>query len=168
MRESSVFEGIHVVAKFYLSKDPEGEYSCISRTLGKFSIIHYDYKEMVGNKELWVCRIMGEIKPQKNYGALILKPVEKIEDTSIRKIIPGFYNVQKIGRAALVTPNTDPDKFWMISSNTRQLFSKRYYATIVPIAYKSGCYEPEELEELDRISDHPWSRFDFGKEAKKK
>ena len=68
--------------------------------------------------------------------------------------------MQRIGRAALVTPNTDPEKMWMISAGTRQLFAKRYYATIVPIAYNSSFYDSDELEDLDNIQDNTWHKYE--------
>ena len=145
MKSRSVFEGVYVVAKFFLSKSPEGSMNCISRTLGKFSIVDKNYDGEVGNKEVWICKIVKEIQPQKNSGAFILRPIEKIDGMKVRKIIPGFYEVQTTGRAALVMPNTNPEDYWILSKTTRQIFSKKYYAVIVPIAYSEN--KAEEIVE---------------------
>lgn len=110
--------------------------NCISRTLGKFSIVDHDHKSKVQAKDIWLCQIVKEIHPGQNKGAFILRPVEKIDPENIRKIIPGFYNIQTINRAAIITPNTDPNDFWLLSKATRQIFSKKYYAVVVPIQYQ--------------------------------
>lgn len=135
--KKSAFEGVYVVAKFFLSKAPDGSVNCISRTLGKFSIIDKAFQGKVENKEVWVCRIIREIKPGQNQGAFILLPVEKVVDpqAQIRKLIPGFYDSETVEGAALITPNTEPSEFWMLSKATRQIFSKKYYAVIIPIAF---------------------------------
>ena len=132
----SIFEGIYVVAKFFLSKSPDGKMNCISRTLGKFSIIDNVFQGKVEHKDIWVCRVSRELRPAQNTGAFILTPIEKISPEIIRKIIPGFYDIQVVDKVALITPNTDPGDFWMLSKATRQIFSKKYYAVIVPIAYQ--------------------------------
>lgn len=134
-RNKSLFEGVYVVAKFFLSKAPDGKLNCISRTLGKFSIIHKDYEGIVENQEIWVCKILKEIKPNENNGAFVLKPVEKIKDTRLRKIIPGFYEVHPAGKAALIVPNTDPADCWMLSAATRKIYAKKYHAVVVAVAY---------------------------------
>ena len=136
--KKSPFEGIFVVAKFFPSKSPQGKLTFISRTLGKFSVVDRSFEGTIENQDIWVCKIIKEINPKKNTGAFILLPVKKVEDTEtkIRKIIPGFYDVESVGKAALVTPNTDPADYWILSKSTRQIFSKRYYAVVVPIQFE--------------------------------
>lgn len=138
MSDRSTFEGLYVIAKFYMSKAPDGVVHCISRTLGKLSIIDAAQSNRVQHKEVWVCRIQKEIKPGLNRGAFILEAIKKVEDpeAQIRKIIPGFYDLQAVGKAAMVRPNSDPDAFWMLSKVTRQIFSNKYYAVVVPIDYQ--------------------------------
>lgn len=134
-RERSIFEGVYVVAKFYLSKAPNGRLNCISRTLGKFSILDRNFNGEVGDQDIWVCRIVREVNPGRSQGFFILFPLEKISIEQVKKIIPGFYDARPIGRAISIVPNTDPQDFWMLSSGTRKIFSKRYYAVVCPIAY---------------------------------
>jgi hypothetical protein len=134
-RDRSIFEGVCVVAKFYLSKAPNGKMHCISRTLGKFSILDRNFNGTVNDQDIWVCRIVKEINPGKNQGTFVLYPLELIDIDQVKKIIPGFYDARPIGRAISIIPNTDPQDFWMLSSCTRKIFSKRYYAVVVPIAY---------------------------------
>ena len=137
-RKSTVsrYKGLYVVAKFYLSKAPDGKLNCISRTLGKFSILDTVDEEKVGNHDVWICKILREIKPNENEGAFVLRPLEKIDaDKRIRKLIPGFFKIKKVAGAALIIPNTDPADCWILSKRTREVFSKKHYALIVPIAY---------------------------------
>jgi hypothetical protein len=144
----SLFENIYVVAKFFMSKAPNGSLNCISRTLGKFSIVDHAFQGKVDHQDIWVCRVTREIKPGQNSGAFVLMPIEKVDPVKIRKIIPGFYDLQKAGKAALVVPNTEPNALWMLSKATRQIFAKKYYAVIVPIAYvgKPDSVMPSEEE----------------------
>ena len=132
---TSYFDGVYVVAKFFMSKAPDGTFNCISRSLGKFSIIDRSFAGKVSCQDVWICKIMREIKPGQNSGAFVLRPIEKIEIEKVRKIIPGFYEIQVVGRAVCIIPNTDPADCWMLSKATRQIFAKKHYAVIVPIAY---------------------------------
>ena len=135
LRKKSSFLGVYVVAKFFLSKAPDGKLNCISRSLGKFSVIDRRYDNIVDNQEFWISKIVKEIKPGENNGAFILRPVEKIQTNRVRKIIPGFYDLHSTGGAALVVPNTDPADYWVLSTSTRRIYAKKYYAVVVPIAY---------------------------------
>jgi hypothetical protein len=136
---ASPFEGLFIVAKFYLSKAPDGSIKSVSRTLGKFGILENSTKDLVGDREVWVCQIQKEIKPDRNHGAFILKPFQKVEnpDTQLRKLIPGFYEQEIVGKTVILHPNSDAGHFWILSSTTRQIFSKKYNAVIVPI-----CFQP--------------------------
>lgn len=147
----SPFEGIYVIAKFYYSKAPDGSSKLISRSLGKFGILDrlaVRSKE-VGNREVWLSKISGEIYPGKNHGAFLLCPKVKVEDpdTQLFKLIPGFFTVTPHGSSALLTPNSDPDKFWILSHGTRKIFSHKYHTMIVPIAYREDSYEGENQED---------------------
>lgn len=132
----SRYEGLYVVAKFFLSKAPDGKLNCISRTLGKFSILNTCDEDRVDDQDVWVCKILRELKPNAKGGAFVLKPLEKIDaDKRIRKIIPGFYDVREDYGAVLLLPNTDPADYWILSKGTREIFSKKYHTVIVPITY---------------------------------
>lgn len=152
LRERSIFEGVYVVAKFYLSKAPNGKMHCISRTLGKFSILDRNFDGMVQDQDIWVCKITKEINPGRNQGTFVLFPIELINIENVRKIIPGFYDARPIGRAISIIPNTDPNEFWMLSSGTRKIFSKRYYAVVVPIAY-TGIKKQKPIYHLEKPED---------------
>lgn len=133
------FEGVMVVAKWFYSKAPDGTMQCISRTLGKFSVLERGEDgspSAVENYSIWLCRIVKEIRPGQNNGAFILKPVHRIDPNQIRKIIPGFYDLSVRDKVAIIRPNSDPGDYWMLSKATRQIFSKKYNAVIVPIGHK--------------------------------
>lgn len=148
---TSYFDGVYVVAKFFMSKAPDGSFNCISRSLGKFSIIDRAFAGTVNCQDVWLCKVMRELKPGQNNGAFVLRPIEKVPIDKVRKIIPGFYDVQTIGKAVCIVPNTDPSDCWMLSKATRQIFARRHYAVIVPIAYneiKKPESEPAPKEGL--------------------
>jgi hypothetical protein len=153
MSDRSPFEGLYVIAKFYMSKAPDGTIHCISRSLGKLSIVEPAQESKVKHKEVWLCRIQKEIKPGLNRGAFILDAIKKVEDpeAQIKKIIPGFYDLQAVGKAAMVRPNSDPDAYWMLSKVTRQIFSSKYYAVVVPIQYQPDgtVFDIENEEETE-------------------
>lgn len=138
------FDGLYVVAKFYLSRHPSGVYRCISRSLGKFSIVDKDFQGKVEHKEVWVCRITREIRPGENSAAFVLMPIKKLDNPSdqLRKLIPGFYEVLPKQGAALIIPQQDPEAYWILSRTTRSLFTN-YYAVIVPIEHKEETTKEE-------------------------
>lgn len=127
--------GLHILAKFFLSKSPDGQTNCISRTLGKFGIVDKSCSIEVNHQDIWVCEITKEIKSGQNNGAFVLWPKQKIDPSRIRKLIPGFYETKTEGKAVLIYPTTDASDYWMISKKTRQLFSKKFYAVVVPVEY---------------------------------
>lgn len=138
--KASPFAGVQVVAKWFFSKAPDGTMQCISRTLGKFSVLERQpdgSPSTVENYSVWVCEIVKEIRPGQNNGAFILRPIKKIDPSGIRKLIPGFYDLSIRDKVAVIKPNSDPEDYWMLSKATRQIFSKKYNAVIVPI---NGSY----------------------------
>lgn len=143
-----------MVAKFYLSRHPAGYYRCISRTLGKFGIVDKDFQGKVEHWDVWVCRITREIRPGKPSAAFVLMPVKKVEKPSeqLRKLIPGFYDVQNRDGAALILPTTEPGAYWILSRATRSLFDK-YYAVVVPVEYR---------EEAQNAIETPTESVDYG------
>ena len=153
----SIFEGVYTLAKFYLSRSPSGKMNCISRTLGKFSIIDKEFEGVINDQDIWVCKVIKEIHPGKNIGAFVLRPIELVDIDRIKKIIPGFYDVQVMENAINIIPNIDPHDFWMLSKTTRKIFSKKYYAVIVPLAYREK-EEPKQkynIEKPEMISVEP-------------
>lgn len=153
----SLFEGVYVIAKFYYSKAPDGTSKLISRSLGKFGILDRVAVKSreVDNKDVWLSRIAGEIYPGKNHGAFLLSPVTKIEDpdTQLLKLIPGFFSVVARGSTALLTPNSDPDKYWILSHGTRKIFSHKYHTMVVPISYAAAeeATLESENQEIGRV-----------------
>ena len=89
-------------------------------------------------------KIIKEIKPRQNNGAFVLRPIELVDPDNVKKIIPGFYDAQPMGKVISIMPNLDPSDYWMLSRNTRKIFSKKYYAVVVPIAYKNRNEDDEE------------------------
>jgi len=128
----SYFNGLYVVAKFYHSKSPEGRMLPISRTLGKLGIVPAEHEEKIKDQDIWLCQIQEESKPGINAGAFILSPVKQIDPSRIRKLIPGFYDVHPVGKAALIVPKTDAEHYWILSKATRRMFSEKYHAVVVP------------------------------------
>jgi hypothetical protein len=136
--QSSPFEGLYVVAKFYMSRAPDGSFGFISRTLGKLSVLDESVEHQVRNKEFWVSKIVREAWPGLNRGAFVLRPVKRVEPVpeALHKLIPGFYTEEAIGKAVVLHPKDDPAKYWIVSHTTRSIFSKRYHAIIVPVAFQ--------------------------------
>lgn len=134
----SPFEGLFVVAKFFNSKAPNGDFNCISRTLGKLSIIAKAFNGKVQDREVWISQIVCEIKPGQNQGNFVLMPHQKIEDIGkLRKLIPGFYDLEPLGKSAILRPKSDPQDLWVLSKATRQLYNRKYNAVVVPIQFLS-------------------------------
>ncbi len=133
MSESSVV-GLQVIAKFFLSKDPNDEYKCISRTLGKLAIADSSSEKVVQDQEIWLCSISHETKPGKNRGVFILNPMEKVDPKDVKKLIPGFYyEPTAIGKTLIVKPKEEETaSFWMLSKETRRAYSDRFHTVIVP------------------------------------
>ena len=144
------FNGLHIVAKFFLSKAPSGETSFITRTLGKLGLLDNQFKGTVQDQEMWLCEIKKEIMPRQSKGAFILMPVQRLEPSSIKKIIPGFYDYEKVDGVAVVKPNSEPNNYWILSKVTRQIFEKKHRAIIVPIEYKSESAEVENAGETNQ------------------
>lgn len=160
-KHRSIFEGVYTLAKFYLSRSPQGRMSCVSRSLGKFSIIDNNFTGTVNDQDIWVCRVVKEIHPRQNIGAFVLWPVELVDKDNIKKIIPGFYDAQPMGRAISIIPNTDPHDYWMLSKMTRKIFSKKFYAVVVPIAYKEKEKKSKTEYQIEQPETLPATNFEY-------
>jgi len=155
-KNRSIFEGVYTLAKFYISRSPTGNMNCVSRSLGKFSIIDKNFNGTVSDQDIWVCKVVKEIHPRQNVGAFVLWPVELVDVDKIKKIIPGFYDAQPMGKAISIIPNTDPHDYWMLSKLTRKIFSKKFYAVVVPIAYREkNSNPPEEYNQKQYLLEQP-------------
>lgn len=143
------FVGLYIVAKFFLSKDPKGNEQFITRSLGKLGLLDRQFKGGMNHQELWISQITKEIMPRASSGAFILMPIKKIDPVLVKKIIPGFYNYEKVGGVAIVRPNENPKDYWILSKMTRQIFAK-HRAVIVPIEYKEEVSEtvPQVIEQV--------------------
>lgn len=145
--ESSSLIGLQVVAKFFMSKDPKDQYKCISRTLGKLSIADSNSEKSVEDQEIWLCKVVHETHAGRNYGVFILEPVEKVEPTQVKKLIPGFYyEPTAIGKTLLVKPKEN-NSYWMLSKETRKAYSERYHTIIVPHTFNEERDESESQED---------------------
>lgn len=151
--EQSIFTDLIVLAKFYRSKAPNGDYNFISRTLGKISLIEAEDQEILTDQDIWLCRIMKEVKPRTNQGAFILKPLKKVDPTLIKKLIPGFYEAKEVENAVVIYPNENKEGLWLISKKSREIFSRKCNSLIVPFQGdldKIEClYQKDLNEELD-------------------
>lgn len=144
----SSFSGVNVVAKFFLSKDPSSSYRCISRTLGKLAIPESANEQLVQDQDIWLCKIVQETKPGKNFGVFILEPLEKIDPNNVKKLIPGFYyEPTAIGKSLIIKPKEESQSYyWMLSKDTRRAYSDRYHTLIVPCGVEPESNESESQE----------------------
>lgn len=156
--EQSIFTDLIVLAKFYRSKAPNGDYNFISRTLGKISLVEAEDQEILEDQDIWLSRIIKEVKPNTNQGAFILKPLKKVEPKLIKKLIPGFYESKEVGNAVVIYPNENKELLWLISKPTREIFSRKFSSLIVPFQgnlddveclYQKGLQEELDVEEKE-------------------
>ncbi len=126
-------KGIKVVLKFFHSIDPNGNVKLISRTMGKLALIENQYQGQVNDDEFWLCEIEKEIGSNKNRGAFLVRPIDKIEVEKIKKLLPNFYSIIEHGKTAFLYPKNQPKEPWILSANTRKIFNDKYTSVIVPI-----------------------------------
>lgn len=123
-----------VVLKFFSSKGPNGNTKLVSRTMGKLSLIEESSANIVKDQEIWICEIEKEIHPNRNHGVFLVKPLKIVKPESIKKLIPGFYSNISYEKTMFLYPKNFPSDPWLLSINTRKVFSK-YTSVIIPIEY---------------------------------
>ena len=148
--EQSIFKDLIVLAKFYRSKAPNGDYNFISRTLGKISLVESEDQEILQEQDMWLCRIVKEVKPNTNQGAFIVKPLKKVDPKGVKKLIPGFYEEKAIENAVVLYPNENKEALWLVSKPTREIFSRRFSSLIVPYQGNLDAVECLYQKELQR------------------
>lgn len=84
--------GVITLAKYHHNKDSESINKIVTRTLGKFGIIHKDYKgEMPKEDEFWLTKIVDNIRPTEHQGCFIIEPLKKVDYSEVGKLLQGMY-----------------------------------------------------------------------------
>lgn len=118
------------ILKFFPSKNHVGNYSLISRTMGKISIP--SRAPDLTKSPFWKCRIISEKNHGSPSGYFIVEPLEPIDPLSIRKLIAGFFKLEEEGSHLFFLPLIEPEANWILHKDTKAAFSRKGCSTIVP------------------------------------
>jgi hypothetical protein len=94
----------------YKEKTTDNENEVISRTMLKIAVVSRHYRQKHGpekmpkNGELWKCKVVKEINSGKNKGCFVVEPIERIADTDIVHLIPGWYDTKVVNGRLLIIP----------------------------------------------------------------
>jgi len=102
--------GCQVIVKFFKNSYDNNINQLITRTMGKVGVIDKDYiqsgNEMPCEGEFWKVDIVKETNPGKPYGCFILKPICKVDPSSLFKLLPGMYEEVQSNGSLIIIPKT--------------------------------------------------------------
>lgn len=106
MEETNKASGKIIIVKFFSNLNSTNSSKLITKTLGKVGFIAKRYRgELPLDEEFWKCRIYDEIQPGQKKGCWLLEPVEKVAETEIQRLVPGFYEEKLEGGVLYIFPN---------------------------------------------------------------
>lgn len=111
MEEHSIVEGKVCIVKFHENRDRDNRNGLITRSLGKFGVIHtawYEDKrpdQCPQKSEFWKVRVVKEIGVGHREGCFVLHPLERVHVVDVKKLIPGMYTQEFRNQVLIVLPN---------------------------------------------------------------
>jgi hypothetical protein len=97
----------------------------ITRTLGKVGVINSQYRgDMPKHNELWLSVIIKENCPGNNTGCFILEPINRLDSSSVDRLIPGMYTEEYKDKILFIYPkklkdNDGDDIYWILPMTHR-------------------------------------------------
>lgn len=79
-----------VIVKFF-NNAVHNYNSVVTRTLKKIGVIDRNIKNEIQDGEFWKVKILKEVCQNQTKGCFILEPLEKVESSSIIRLVPGMY-----------------------------------------------------------------------------
>tara|TARA_R100000656_G_scaffold104176_1_gene76169 strand:+ start:203147 stop:203551 length:405 start_codon:yes stop_codon:yes gene_type:complete len=102
----------------------------------KIAVVSRYYKErnsgkrMPAHGELWKCRIVKELQSGENRGLFIVEPIEQVSETSIIRLIPGWYDT-KLVRGRLIVIPRKPGENWIMPLTHKRIMAEENNAYCV-------------------------------------
>lgn len=126
-----------ILAKFIHNDNPRSTNVLITRTLGKFGVLHRESIEQMQQKpranEWWYCEIVKETGAGTDRGCWVLKPIKRVEmvekhgfrDNDITYLFPNMYTAQRQGNVLLLYPKRMGPN-WICPSSMRQHLMRQH------------------------------------------
>lgn len=127
------------LVKFISNNNPRSTNLLVTRTLGKFGVLHREsvskMVEKPGPNEWWYCEVIKETGAGTDRGCWVLKPLHKIgyverggfRENDITYLLPNMYTARKKGNVLLLYPKREGPN-WICFGKMRQHLMKRQRA----------------------------------------
>ena len=125
------------LAKFIANDNPQSTNMLITRTLGKFGVLHRDSVAKLVQKpqanEWWYCNVVRETSASTERGCWVLAPIRKIgiverdgfRENNITYLLPNMFRKERKGNVLLLHP-TSAGPHWICSNKMRQHLMRRH------------------------------------------
>lgn len=125
------------LAKFIHNDNPQSTNLLITRTFGKFGVLHRKSVATMQRKpranEWWYCQVVQETGADTERGCWILKPIQKIgiverdgaRENDITYLLPNMYEPRKVGNVLLLYPKRGGPN-WICPNHMRQHLMRRH------------------------------------------
>jgi len=124
--------GVLTIAKFHTNRDSDSRNKVVTRTLGKFGVLHKFYEGIQPKEdEFWICRIIDNVRPNDRQGCFVLEPVKKVDyTTEVGKLMKGMYDeiVPENNKQLIYVKPKEKFKnhVWQLSLDDRKQFNGRH------------------------------------------
>jgi hypothetical protein len=124
--------GCIVVVKFFLNNDKISRNEIITRSLGKIGVVNSLHDgSSPQNAEFWKCEVLRETHVGCNKGCFVLAPLERLEEETITRLLPGLYTETMHSGILIIKPKK-LGHHWILPLIHRQCI-KDVYAVIVDV-----------------------------------
>ena len=125
------------LAKFIHNDNPRSTNLLITRTLGKFGVLHRESVAKMPIKpqanEWWYCNVVRETGASTERGCWVLAPTKKLgtvvrdgfRDNDITYLLPNMFRCERRANALLLYPTREGPN-WICSRGVRQHLMRRY------------------------------------------
>lgn len=125
------------LVKFIRNDNPRSTNLLITRTLGKYGVLHRESVESMRedkpqHNEWWYCEVVKETSAGTDKGTWVLKPIKRVDpverdgfrDNDITYLVPRLYEPERVGNVLILRP-TKSGPNWICPKFMRQHLMRR-------------------------------------------
>jgi hypothetical protein len=149
------------LAKFIQNDNPQSTNLLITRTFGKFGVLHRESVAKMDRKpranEWWYCEVVRETGANTERGCWVLKPIRKVgiverdgfRDNDITYLLPNMYEYHRVGNVLLLYPKREGPN-WICPNSMRQHLMRRhrtagaYQVNTIMVVFDAAAEWPRE------------------------
>lgn len=113
--------GITTLCKFFENPKPSDKNICITKTLKRIGVVSLDTKHSPKAGEMWLVRVIKDIRRGINNGCLVLDPIKQVSLTNIVKLKKDQFETDENEHTVIIKPKIK-DIYWVLPLKIKNTF----------------------------------------------